>query len=117
MLEANAAAGQQDGGYQPVVLLRRADIERAMGRLPEAERDVEQSLELLKRRSEPDVPNSTIGAAYLTLGEILQAQGRAEEAERALTSALQQLEPSLGANHPSTRQARALLERTRVGDR
>ncbi|HEY6948628.1 MAG TPA: hypothetical protein VI297_07420, partial [Gemmatimonadales bacterium] len=38
ILEAAAEDGRPTGGYPPTVLRRRADIERAMGRLADAER-------------------------------------------------------------------------------
>ncbi len=117
MLEANVAAGQESGGYVPVVLQHRADIERAMGRRPEAERDARRAIELLQERAQPGVPSVTIGFAYLSLGRALKAEARDAEAKRAFESALAQLEPSLGASHPTTRQARALAEGTPAAPR
>ncbi len=108
ILEANVAAGQQTGSYLPTVLRRRADIERALGRLPEAERDAQRAIELLEKQAEPGVPNAGAGLAYLCLGQILRAKGRAAEAQRAFASAVEQLEPTLGPDHPATRQAHAL---------
>jgi serine/threonine protein kinase len=112
MLETNDAARQQTGGYIPVVLQHRADVERALGRLPDAEGDAERAIELYKKQSDPSVPNAGIGRAYLSLGQTLRAEGRAGDAQRAFASALEQLEPTLGEGHTATREARALARAT-----
>ena len=117
ILEANAAAGHQTESAAPIVLRRRADIEREMGRFSEAQRDAERAVELFEKQSEPGVPSENVGLAYLGLGQALRAQGRVADAQRAFESALQQLEPSMGASHPATRQARALAEGTPVAPR
>ena len=40
------------------------------------------------------------------LGRALAGEGRTEEARAAFAAALAQLEPTLGADHPKTREAR-----------
>jgi serine/threonine protein kinase/tetratricopeptide (TPR) repeat protein len=107
ILEANIAAGQQTGGYLPTVLRRRAEIEQALGRYTEAERDARRAIELLHSQVEPGEPNAGVGLAYLSLAQALNAEGRNDDAQRAFASASEQLEPTLGVDHPATRQARA----------
>jgi serine/threonine-protein kinase len=113
IVQANVAAGRPISGYLPTaVLRRRADIQRALGRLPEAERDANRAIELLEKQAEPGEPNANVGLAYLSLAHVLKAEGRADEAHRAFATAAEQLEPSLGANHATTREARALAAAT-----
>jgi tetratricopeptide (TPR) repeat protein len=112
IVEAGVAANQQGAFTLPFLLRIRADIERLLGRFPEAERDTRRAIDLLARASEPGVRSAGIGNAYLTLGQTLQAEGRIDEARRAGASALEHLEPTIGLNHPITRQARALAKRT-----
>ena len=40
------------------------------------------------------------------LGRALEGEGKTEEARAAFEAALEQLEPSIGADHPLTREAR-----------
>jgi len=60
--------------------------------------------------AEPGTFSSWRGRAHLALGRALQVQGRSGEARAAFASALEHLEPSLGADHPQTREARRLAE-------
>jgi hypothetical protein len=53
-------------------------------------------------------PSSTLGRAYLAHGRALQALSRSEEARKAFRSAAEQLEGTLGVNHPDTILARQL---------
>jgi len=46
--------------------------------------------------------------AVLALGRALQAQGKPNEARAAFASAVEQLKPSLGEQHPATRSAQQL---------
>ncbi len=109
ILEANVAASQQGSSARPVVLWYRADFELAMGRFADAEHDARHALELLQEEAGAAGPSAQLGRAYLSLGRALRAQGRAAEAQPAIASALRHLQPSLGVNHPETRQARATL--------
>ena len=117
IVEASVTAHQQGAFTLPVLLRRRADVERAMGRLPEAEQDARRAIGLIQGASEPGVRSAGIGAAYLSLGQTLQAEGRSDEARRAAASALEHLEPTVGATHPFTRQARSLAEPTPAASR
>jgi len=54
--------------------------------------------------------SSHLGHAYLSSGRALQAQGKHQEARAAFRSAAEQLQDTLGPDHPDTRTARRLAE-------
>ena len=76
-----------------------------MGRLDAAQADAQKTLVLFQKSAGPGSVSSDIGLAYLTLGQVHAAQGKPEEARAAFGAALEHLEPTLGADHPKTREA------------
>jgi len=86
-------------------LRRRAELELAMGRPSLAAADAARALEIAKKSSVPGDASSQLGVAYLTLGHALDAQADPVGARAAFSSALNELRPTLGANHPQTREA------------
>jgi serine/threonine-protein kinase len=92
----------------PTFLLRRAPIALRLGRAQEAHADAVRALRMLQEAVEPGTLSSAIGRAYLTLGRALHAQGKIDEARAASATAEEHLQPSVGTDHPDTRQARQL---------
>ena len=61
---------------------------------------------------QPGTYSGSVGHAYSALGRALQAQGKTREAHDALLSAVENLEDSVGPDHPDARQARQLAAAT-----
>jgi tetratricopeptide (TPR) repeat protein len=74
-----------------------------------APRTLPRALSLLQS-PQPGTFSSHLGHAYLSSGRALQAQGKQEEARSAFRSAAEQLQDTLGPDHPDTRTARQLAE-------
>jgi serine/threonine-protein kinase len=105
---ALAEVNSQGLDYLPIFLIRRADINLKAGRFEEARADADRAIAMEQKAVAPGSSSSTIGRAYLMLGHALRAHGKLEAARVAGASALENLEPSLGADHPKTRDARRI---------
>jgi tetratricopeptide (TPR) repeat protein len=92
----------------PYLLLRRSAIALQIHRLDEAEADAAKALAMAQQAAEPGTPSTKLGRAHLARGRALQAQGKLGDARVAFALALEHLEPSLGSDHPDTREARRL---------
>jgi len=103
---ALAERGTQREFYLPRVLLRRAELELQMQLWGEASADAAAALSMWQQTMEPGTLSSVVGRCRLAIGRALQAQGKLEEARASFASALQNLEPTVGADHPLTRDAR-----------
>ena len=57
-----------------------------------------------------DAFSSITGRASLNLGRALQAQGKSDEARAAFRSAVENLQSTLGPEHPDTRGAMQMAE-------
>ena len=105
---ALAEANAQGLDYLPTFLLRRADVNLKAGRPDQASEDARRALAMEEKATEPGGSYSGLGRAHLMLARALRAQGNLEESRAAAASALDHLQPSLGADHPKTREAREL---------
>jgi eukaryotic-like serine/threonine-protein kinase len=94
--------------FLPILLLRRSDLALASGAPERARADAARALALEQRAAEPGTFSHRIGRAQLALGRALNAQGKLAEAQAAFALARKHLEPSLGADHPDTQEARRL---------
>jgi len=103
---AIAEASPQRIDYLPAILLRRSNIDLQSDRLQDARLRAETALRMERDAGEAGVFSSRIGRAHLALGRALQAEGRIGDAHAAFRSAAEHLAPSLGADHPDTREAR-----------
>jgi tetratricopeptide (TPR) repeat protein len=99
-------ASSQGLDYLPSMLLRRSGIALEMGRYEQARSDAARALEMEREAAEPGSVSAAIGRAELALGRALQELGKREEAGGLLRAATEHLEPTLGADHPDTREAR-----------
>jgi eukaryotic-like serine/threonine-protein kinase len=106
-----AIADGHDTFGTPLLLIRRAELELAMHRIDDACADALRAISLERAIVAPDAQSSTLGRAYLALGRALLADGRVDDALGALASALDQLRPTLGADHPQVRLAEKLTAR------
>ncbi len=100
------AQGLEHRDVLPVLLLRRSEFELAGGRADAALADAEQALATERRLAEAGTASNRVGHAQLVLARALLAVGRQEDARAAFAAAHAQLEPSLGASHPDTVEAR-----------
>lgn len=107
-LEATIRSGGEGSYYLPRLLIRRSVVELAAGRAAEAAADAKRAIDLLQPGIAPGKYSSHLGNAYLALGRALQAQGKSEEARSAFRSAAENLQNTLGSDHPDSRQARQL---------
>jgi tetratricopeptide (TPR) repeat protein len=107
-VEASIRAGGQGADFLPIVLLRRSTVRLATGHQSEAAADASRALNLLQTGDPPGVSSAYVGHAYLTLGHVMQAQGASAEARAAFRSAAENLQATLGPDHPDTRKAQQL---------
>jgi eukaryotic-like serine/threonine-protein kinase len=87
----------------------RAELELAQNRIDAAQNDAARAIQLDLEVAAPGTQSRDLGLAYLALGRALLAKGQPEGARNAFSSALEQLRPTLGADHPQTRLAERLL--------
>jgi tetratricopeptide (TPR) repeat protein len=106
--EASIKAGRGGDDYLSSVLVPRSEIERLRGRTDDAIADATQAVNILQREVDPGKSSSYLGHAYLTLGRALQVQGKSVEATAAFRSTAENLQTTLGPDHPDTRSARKL---------
>jgi len=106
--EAAIKSGGEGSNYLPRLLIRRATVRLAAKQPGEAAADATRAIRLLEEELGHGTFSSHLGYAYLELGNGLQAQGKSEEARAAFRSAAEQLQQTLGPDHPDTRQAQQL---------
>jgi eukaryotic-like serine/threonine-protein kinase len=110
--EAAIKAGGQGASYLPVYYLRRSMVELESGFKEEAFTDAQKSIEMLRNTMQSETRSVNFGRAYLALGKAQVALGRTQDARRAFQSAVENLQPTLGADHLLTLSARTALEDT-----
>jgi serine/threonine-protein kinase len=106
---ALAAASPAAAEIMSHYLARRSAVRLKTGSPAAAAADAEQAVAFEQKLVEPGAFSSKLGRAYLALGRARSAQGQPAEARTALTMAVEQLEPSVGVNHPDARAARQLV--------
>ena len=110
--EDAARQGKVGSQYLPALLRHRASIEVSLKQFAAAESDARRSLDLLLQQTRAGEFSQATGQAYLTLARCLAAEGRGAEGRVMAQHAADQLEKSIGANHPDTRSARELAKGT-----
>jgi serine/threonine-protein kinase len=108
--EAAIKDGNEGSYVLPKLLICRSEVSLAAGRQDQASSDASRAVGLVQLRIEQGTFSSILGFAYLALGHALQAQGKGDEARAAFRSAAEQLEPTIGLDHPDTRAALQLAE-------
>jgi tetratricopeptide (TPR) repeat protein len=94
------------GDMLPIVLIRRASVELEADRRDRAQADALQALALLQSAAPPGSFSAYVGKAYLNLGRAFQAQSKDHEARDAYRLAAENLEATLGPDHPDVGRAR-----------
>jgi len=105
-IEGAIKIGGQGADQLPIVLIRRASIELQAERPSQAAADALRAVNLLQSAAPKGTFSSHIGAAYLELGQSLQAEGKVEEARGAFRSATEHLEKTLGPDDQRSQAAR-----------
>ena len=103
-----AEANAQKAVYLPLTLLRRSQLELQMSLWEPARADAARALDLYKAMIGPGMFSNKIGRCDVVLGRALLHQGKVDEARAALSAALENLEPTQGADHPETRRVQQL---------
>ena len=106
--EAAIKGGGEGAYYLPSLLINRSAVELESQRTDQAIGDASRALGLLQGENRPATSSSIRGHAFLALGRALEAAGRHEFARGAFHSALDNLQNTLGPDHPDTRAARQL---------
>lgn len=107
----NAVAIAERGTDKEAValfLLRRAELELVLKRFDLALPDAQRASPLFRELAGPGAPSSFLGRCDLVQGSALAASGQTAEARGAFSSAVEHLRPTLGADHPRTREAERL---------
>jgi hypothetical protein len=94
-------------------LRRRAEALLRLRRFADARADAERLVAVTIDARPGDGPSSSVGLAYLALGEALIGTGRQAEARPALEQAVANLDAAAGPDFPGTVRARTLLQQTR----
>jgi tetratricopeptide (TPR) repeat protein len=110
-----AAGDKSRPDVLPRLLVRRAEVELSLGRAAAARADAERSIRANVDLTAPDAHSANLGLAYLAQGRAMLALGSSADAASALSSAVEQLRPTLGADHPQTRLAERLSRQAGAG--
>ena len=94
----------------PGLLTNRATIQLAASQADRAAVDATRAIHLLSSAIKPGTYSSVLGNAYLALGRALSALGKANDARLAFRSAAENLQNTIGPDHPDTRMAQRLAE-------
>jgi len=108
--EAAVKAGREGSYYLPTLLVGRAEIELQAGLADSAVVDASGAISLVRKTLQPGTFSCVQGRAFLALGRALHAQSKPEEARVAFRSAVENLQPTVGTDHPDTRNARQMSE-------
>jgi eukaryotic-like serine/threonine-protein kinase len=110
--EAAMRNGKQAAQFLPILLLRRSSLELQLRDFDGAAADESKALDLLRSSTQSGIYSCEVGLNYLNLGKALQGQAKPDEARAAFRSAAEQLEKTLGPDHPDSRTARELAATT-----
>lgn len=108
--EAAIKAGKEGSHYLPTLLVGRSEIELQAGLADLAAEDASRAISLVQQTLQPGTFSCVQGRAFLALGRALHAQSKSELARVAFRSAVENLQPTIGADHPDTRNARQMSE-------
>jgi tetratricopeptide (TPR) repeat protein len=89
----------------PLVLVRRAKLDLALGRPHDAEADATKALALEQTLLPASQSSSLVGRTYLALANAQAAEDKQRDAQRSFAAAAERLRPTLGADHPDTQLA------------
>jgi tetratricopeptide (TPR) repeat protein len=92
-------------GASTQVLILRAEIATAEGRLDDAQRLADQALDIARDTQGDFEVSSITGHAWLASAKVLHARGSTEQARAACQSAREHLVRRVGASHPHAQEA------------
>jgi eukaryotic-like serine/threonine-protein kinase len=98
----------QCAAFMPTLLVRRAFVELQAGREDLAASDAAKARMLIEAEMQPGTHSSNMGRAYLAEALAFRASGKPQESRAASRRALENLQDTLGSNHPDTRSAMEL---------
>jgi tetratricopeptide (TPR) repeat protein len=110
VVETAVKTGHAGKNFLPIVLVRRSAIELDAGQPGLAAADAQRAIAQLQADGSPGAFSNNIGSAYLELGRALRAQGKHAGAAAAFQSAAENLQATLGSNHPDTRNSQQMAE-------
>jgi serine/threonine protein kinase len=105
IVETAKNSGRSGGDFLPIALYRRSTVELDANMPDRAAADAQRSLNLWRAGNPQGKPSSLVGRTYAILGRALQIQGKHEDAVAAFLLAAENLQTTLGADHPDTRSA------------
>ncbi|HEX3915109.1 MAG TPA: protein kinase [Steroidobacteraceae bacterium] len=114
MLEAAIKAGNEGAFLLPILLIDRSDINRGAGRFDNAAQDADRAMHLLLAAVSPGSYSSKVGLARLALARAFDSEHRVDEARAQARIAAEQLEKTLGIDHPDAQSARRLASKPRA---
>jgi tetratricopeptide (TPR) repeat protein len=109
VVELLNAQGDKTNAALVTAYRQRSEIELKLGSAMKAKADADKAVEIARNLGEGNSYSAFTGQANLTLGNVLHAQGDDAAARAALTTAVQHLGKTQGADHPDTRRAQRIL--------
>jgi serine/threonine protein kinase len=109
VVELLNAQGDKTNSALVTAYRQRAEIELKLDDPAKAKEDALKAVELARKIGEGNSYSAFTGQANLILGTVLHAQGDNAAARTALTTAVQHLDKTEGADHPDTRRAQKIL--------
>ena len=109
IVEASIKNGRAGAILLPTLLVRRSNAELAVHRTGDARSDAQRALSLLQASAVPGTFSVSAGQAYLALADTFAADSKTDEARAAARSAAEQLQNTVGSDHPDTRRAIQLV--------
>jgi eukaryotic-like serine/threonine-protein kinase len=107
--DAAIKAGGQGAGVLPSLLIRHSQVALAANQPDVALSDANRALSLLQNAVPANAFSCNLGRAYMAKGHALQALGTTQEAQVSFQSAAEQLENTLGREHPESRAVAELV--------
>jgi tetratricopeptide (TPR) repeat protein len=102
---ALAKAGE-DANFLPTLLVERAKVHLFLGNLAQAHADADEAINSRRSMTEAGSPSAALGRGYLVMARVLAGENKPAESREAYAVALKNFEPTLGPDHPATREAR-----------
>ncbi len=110
IVQSTVKSGGSGAFTLPGLYIERSDIDRSLGHAGQAEVDASQALTALRTLPSSSEPSSKLGHALLAQARALAAEYNPSQARALAMQALNQLQGSLGPDHPDTQAARQLTD-------
>jgi len=110
MVRATVKSGGSGVYTLPGLYIDRSEIDLALGHAGQAEEDAQQALAALELHGPPSGVSSKLGHAFLAQTRALTSEDKKAQAQAIAVKAFDQLQGSLGPDHPDTRAAQHFME-------